>query len=129
MVHLVLLRRFLALLVLGATMLSSAESALALKPDARLHGVIADTAAAHGVSATVMAGEHADTGSPEHRQPQQNGHRHGSFADHCTHAHAVGLASSVRWIPTATEHRGAIHTVIAAYADADPHRALRPPRA
>ncbi|MBA4073245.1 MAG: hypothetical protein C0497_15700 [Gemmatimonas sp.] len=124
-----LLRRFFAMIVLGATIFSSAESALALKPDARLHGRVAGAAKTHDAAVTVAGHGHADAESTGHRQPHQGEHRHGSMADHCTHAHAVGLAASVRWIARASEHGDAIDAVVAAYTDADPHRALRPPRA
>jgi hypothetical protein len=110
-------------------MLSSAESALALKPDARLHGAIAGAHAALGASGAVVDSEHANSDSSERRQPQESGHRHGSLTDHCTHTHAVGVASSLRGIPTAIEHRGVSDRLLAAHADADPHCALRPPRA
>lgn len=125
----VLLRRFFALIVLGATMFSSAESALALKPDARLHGAVAGTAEAHDRAVAVAGDGHADAESTGHPLPQHGEHRHGPAADHCTHAHAVGLTSMVRWIPASSDHHDAIATVVAAYTDADPHRALRPPRA
>jgi len=125
----ILLRRFLALVVLGATIFSSAESALALKPDARLHGAVADAVEAHDRAAAVAGDGHAHAESTGHRLPQQGEHRHGPAADHCTHAHAAGLTSMVRWIPASTDHRDAIDTVITAYTDADRHRALRPPRA
>jgi hypothetical protein len=51
------------------------------------------------------------------------------LADHCSHAHAVGLAASIRWTSVSTDHGDAIATVVAPYTNADPHRALRPPRA
>ena len=127
-VRLDLLRRFFALVVLGATIFSSAESALALKPDARLHGAVAGAEARNDAGVVGGQGD-VHAGSTGHPQPHQGEHRHGPVADHCTHAHAVGLASMVRWIPTSTDHCDAIATVVAAYTDADPHRALRPPRA
>lgn len=123
-----MLRRLLALLVLCATIFSSAESALALKSDMNLHGAVA-AAESHNDAGGV---EGQRDGHPEltgHSLPQQGEHRHGSAADHCTHAHAVGLTSTVRWVRASTDRRDTIDTVIAAYTDADPHRALRPPRA
>lgn len=125
-----MLRRLLALLILGATIFSSAESALALKPDARLHGIVAGTTEVRNDAvAVVWQGHIEDADGTGHQPSHQGEHRHGSAADHCTHAHAVGPASLDRGIPTPSEHRDAISTVVAAYADADLHRALRPPKA
>jgi hypothetical protein len=127
--RLYVLRRLLALVVLGATILSSAESALALKPDARLHGALTGVAMAHSDAGAVVGQGHPDADSTEHRQPHQGEHRHGSSDDHCSHAHAVGLAASSHWTSASTDHGDAIPTVVASYSNADLHRALRPPRA
>ena len=127
--RLYVLRRLLALVVLGATIISSAESALALKPDAQLHGALSGAAMASIDADAVVGQGHADADSTEHRQSHQGEQRHGSLADHCSHAHAVALATSIRWTSASTDHGDAIATVVASYTNADPHRALRPPGA
>jgi len=125
----ILLQRFLAMLVLGATIYSSAESALALTGDGRLHhdAVRAADARPNGEMAAERSSEKQ---TPANGDGQHDGgRRHGTLADHCTHSHAVGPVAFVRWDAAPLAHADAVPAFVASYSDADPRHALRPPRA
>lgn len=122
-------RRLFALVVLGATIFSSAESALALSSDGRLHQeTVRASGAQHDVGIAPEAGREEKSPADGDRQ-HEGSHRHGTLADHCTHGHAVGPVAFTRWAAAPLAHADAIPSFVASYTDADPRHALRPPRA
>lgn len=125
----ILLRRLLAVIVLGATMFSSAESALALSGDGLVHHESAGAAEAHRDLGVGSEHGHEDIVPLQHPHRHDGGHRHGTLADHCTHGHAVGQTVAVRWQAASILRPDPIVSVGVSFSDADSRRELRPPRA
>lgn len=120
------LRRLLALLLLLATTVSSAEVVVGELRDGELHHESPLAALVHGVSSGGDHG-HEGGGSPFHSHDAE--HRHGTGADHCTHQHGTPLASTFTFALTEPVTGQPVTEHVLLYFEHNSNSTLRPPRA
>ena len=86
------MRRLLALTLLILVTVSSTEAVLGVVRDGEVHHENNAVAATHAQQSSGDHG-HEDAGETgEHRHDE--GHKHGTAGDHCTHTHSLALLTS-----------------------------------